>query len=535
MLYISKWKAAAILLTAFICCLFAVPNFFPEKTIQRWPSWAQRHIVLGLDLQGGSHILLQVDANDVRRQKLQALQDDVRKLLREARVGITRAPVIRGNSVEVIVRESDVQQALTKLRELSQPLGGFLGSSGQRSLDVENAGAGLIRLTVTEPALVERTRQVVDQSVEIIERRVNAMGLVEPSIQRQGADRVLVQVPGLGNPEELIKVIGTTAKLTFRLVDTSMSVEQALQGRPPPESEIVYGSKAENRQPYLLEKRVIVSGEELTDAQPGFDQRTSEPIVSFKFNTSGARKFAQVTQENVGRPFAIVLDDEVISAPVIREPILGGSGQISGNFTVESANNLAILLRAGALPAKLTVIEQRVVGAGLGQDSIEKGKMASYFGAVLVVAFMVLSYGLFGVFASIAVAINVGMIFGILSLLNATLTLPGIIGIVLTIGIAVDSNVLIYERIREEVRSGRTPITAIDAGFTRALATILDSNITTFIAAAVLFFIGTGPVRGFAVTLGIGIITTVFTAFTLTRLIVAWWVRWARPRQLAIS
>jgi preprotein translocase subunit SecD len=535
MLYISKWKAAAILLTAFICCLFAVPNFFPEKTIQRWPTWAQRHIVLGLDLQGGSHILLQVDANDVRRQKLQALQDDVRKLLREARVGITRAPVIRGNSVEVIVRESDVQQALTKLRDLSQPLGGFLGSTGQRTVDVENAGAGLIRLTVTEPALVERTRQVVDQSVEIIERRVNAMGLVEPSIQRQGTDRVLVQVPGLGNPEELIKVIGTTAKLTFRLVDTSMSAEQALQGRPPPESEIVYGSKAENRQPYLLEKRVIVSGEELTDAQPGFDQRTSEPIVSFKFNTSGARKFAQVTQENVGRPFAIVLDDEVISAPVIREPILGGSGQISGSFTVESANNLAILLRAGALPAKLTVIEQRVVGAGLGQDSIEKGKMASYFGAVLVVAFMVLSYGLFGVFASIAVAINVGMIFGILSLLNATLTLPGIIGIVLTIGIAVDSNVLIYERIREEVRSGRTPITAIDAGFTRALATILDSNITTFIAAAVLFFIGTGPVRGFAVTLGIGIITTVFTAFTLTRLIVAWWVRWARPRQLAIS
>jgi preprotein translocase subunit SecD len=535
MLHISKWKATAILLTAFICCLLAVPNFFPEKTVQRWPLWAQRHIVLGLDLQGGSHILLQVDANDVRRQKLLALQDDVRKLLREARVGLTRAPVIRGNSVEVIVRDGDVAQALTKLRELSQPLGGFLGSSGQRSVDIENSGGGLIRLSVPEPAILERTRQVVDQSVEIIGRRVNALGLVEPSIQRQGLDRVLVQVPGLGDPQELIKVIGTTAKLTFRLVDTSMSVEQALQGRPPPESEILYGSKAENRQPYLLEKRAIVSGEELTDAQPGFDQRTGEPIVSFKFNTSGARKFAQVTQENVGRLFAIVLDDEVISAPVIREPILGGSGQISGSFTVESANNLAILLRAGALPAKLTVIEQRVVGAGLGQDSIEKGKMASYFGAALVVIFMVVTYGLFGVFASIAVAINVGMIFGILSLLNATLTLPGIIGIVLTIGIAVDSNVLIYERIREEVRTGRTPITAIDAGFTRALATILDSNITTFIAAAVLFFIGTGPVRGFAVTLGIGIVTTVFTAFTLTRLIVAWWVRWARPRQLAIS
>jgi preprotein translocase subunit SecD len=535
MLYISRWKATAILLTALICCVFAIPNFFPEKTVQRWPAWAQRHIVLGLDLQGGSHILLQVDANDVRRQKLQALQDDVRKLLRESRIGLSRAPVIRGNSVEVVVRENEVQQALTKLRELSQPLGGLLGTSGQRSVDIENAGNGLIRLTVPEPAILERIRQVVDQSVEIIGRRVNALGLVEPSIQRQGIDRVLVQVPGLGDPQELIKVIGTTAKLTFRLVDTTMSVEQALQGRPPPESEIVYGSKAENRQPYLLEKRVIVSGEELTDAQPGFDQRSGEPIVTFKFNTSGARKFAHVTQENVGRPFAIVLDDEVISAPVIREPILGGSGQISGSFTVESANNLAILLRAGALPAKLTVIEQRVVGAGLGQDSIEKGKMASYFGAALVVIFMVVTYGLFGVFASIAVAINVGMIFGILSLLNATLTLPGIIGIVLTIGIAVDSNVLIYERIREEVRSGRTPITAIDAGFTRALATILDSNITTFIAAAVLFFIGTGPVRGFAVTLGIGIVTTVFTAFTLTRLIVAWWVRWARPRQLAIS
>jgi preprotein translocase subunit SecD len=535
MLYISKWKATAILLTALIFCLFAVPNFFPESMVKRWPAWAQRHVVLGLDLQGGSHILLEVDANDVRRQKLLSVQDDVRKVLREARIGLARAPVVRGNSVEVVIRENDLQQGLAKLRELSQPLSGFAGTTGARSLDVENVGGGLVRITVTEPAILERIRQVVDQSVEIIGKRVNQLGLVEPSIQRQGNDRILVQVPGLGDPQQLLDILGKTAKLTFRLVDTSMSAEQALQGRPPPESEIVYGSKAENKQPYLLEKRVIVSGEELTDAQPGFDQRSSEPIVSFKFNTAGARKFGQVTQENVGRLFAIVLDDEVISAPQIREPILGGSGQISGSFTVESANNLAILLRARPLPAKLTVIEQRVVGAGLGQDSIEKGKQASYFGAALVVVFMVVTYGLFGVFASVAVGVNVGMIFGVLSLLNATLTLPGIIGIVLTIGIAVDSNVLIYERIREEVRGGRTPITAIDAGFTRALATILDSNITTFIAAAVLFFYGSGPVKGFAVTLGIGIVTTVFTAFTLTRLIVAWWVRWERPRQLAIS
>ena len=354
------------------------------------------------------------------------------------------------------------------------------------------------------------------------------------SIQRQGVDRILVQAPGLGDPTELIKVIGTTAKLTFRLVDQTVPPDQAQQGRVPPESEILKGTKAENNQLYVIEKRVIVSGEDLTDAQPGFDQRSGEPIVSFRFNTNGARRFAQVTQENVGRPFAIVLDNEVISAPVIREPILGGSGQISGSFTVEGANQLAILLRAGALPAPLTVIEQRVVGAGLGQDSIDKGKLASYVGAALVIIFMFVTYGLFGLFANVAVAINVAMIFGILSLLNATLTLPGIAGIVLTVGIAVDSNVLIYERIREEVRAGRTAIMAIDAGFARALATIMDSNITTFIAASVLFYIGTGPVRGFAVTLGIGIITTVFTAFTLTRLIVALWVRWFRPKTVPI-
>jgi preprotein translocase subunit SecD len=534
MLYISRWKAIAILLTAFVACLMAVPNFFAESTIQKLPQWAQRHVVLGLDLQGGSHILLQVDESDVLRQKLLSLQDDVRKVLREARVGLTSAPVIRGNSVEVRIRDSDVQQGLAKLRELSQPLGGVLSATGSRSIDVTSEGS-LVRLTVSEPAIVERMRQVVDQSVEIIGRRVNQLGLVEPSIQREGNNRILVQVPGLGDPQQLINLIGKTAKLTFQLVDQSMSPDQALQSRPPPGTEIVYGSQAEGKQPYLLETRVLVSGEELTDAQPSFDQRTSEPVVTFKFNNSGARKFAQATTENVGKPFAIVLDNEVISAPVIREPIIGGSGQISGSFTVESANNLAILLRAGALPAKLTVIEQRVVGAGLGQDSIQKGRAASYYGSALVVVFMIITYGLFGVFASIAVGINVGMIFGVLSFLNATLTLPGIIGVVLTIGIAVDSNVLIYERIREEVRTGRSPITAIDAGFTRALATILDSNITTFIAAAVLFFIGTGPVRGFAVTLGIGIITTVFTAFTLTRLIVAWWVRWSRPQRLAIS
>jgi preprotein translocase subunit SecD len=535
MLYFSRWKAIATLLTAFLVCLLAVPNFFPDQTLKSLPKWAQRHVVLGLDLQGGSHILLEVDANFVRKEKAEQLRDEVRNGLRAARVGYTGL-VVRGLTVEVRIREgSDFGAAMTKLRELSQPLGGILSSTGQRTVDVTDAGGGLVQLTITQPAITERIRQAVEQSTQILERRINELGTVEPLIQRQGIDRILVQVPGLSDPERLLGIIGKTAKLTFRMVDVSVSAEQALQGRVPPESELLYGPQKEGRPPYVIEKRVVVAGEDLTDAQPGFDQRTSEPIVTFRFNTNGARRFAQATQENVGRPFAIVLDNEVISAPVIREPILGGSGQISGSFTVQGANDLAILLRAGALPAPLTVIEQRVVGAGLGQDSIVNGTRASYFGGLLVIVFMLVTYGRYGLIANIAVAINVAMIFGVLSLLNATLTLPGIIGIVLTIGIAVDSNVLIYERIREEVRGGRTAIAAIDAGFTRALATILDSNITTFIAAAVLFFIGTGPVRGFAVTLGIGIITTVFTAFTLTRLIVSWWVRWQRPQRLLIS
>ena len=530
MLFFTRWKATGILLTALIVCLFAVPNFFSESTLRTWPSWAQRHIVLGLDLQGGSSLLLEVDTNAVRKERLQGLADDVLRVLRQARIPFT-GRAIHGNSVEVhITRDSDVDTALSKLRELSQPLSGILGSSGQRSIDISEKG-GLITLTPSDGAITERIRQAVDQSIQIIERRVNELGLVEPTIQREGASRILVQVPGLQDPSRLKEILGKTAKLDFRMVDLTMTPEQAMATHPPADSEILDG---EGGTKYLIEKRVLVSGADLIDAQPGFDQRNSEPIVSFRFNSTGARKFAEATQQNVGKPFAIVLDNKVISAPVIREPILGGSGQISGNFNVQQANDLAILLRAGALPAPLTVVEERTVGPGLGQDSINAGEHAAYVGAALVVFFMLVTYGLFGLFANIAVAVNVAMIFGVLSMLSATLTLPGIAGIVLTVGIAVDSNVLIYERIREEVRTGRSAINAIDAGFSRALATILDSNITTFIAAAVLFYIGTGPVRGFAVTLGIGILTSLFTAFTLTRLIVAYWVRLWRPRTVPI-
>jgi preprotein translocase subunit SecD len=532
MLYFTRWKALAIILTALVVCLCAVPNFFPEARVKTWPLWAQRHLVLGLDLQGGSYLLLEVDSNYIKKDKLDQIRDEVRRTLRDAKIGYTGL-ASRPDSVEVRVKDTDVQNALTKLRELSQPLGGLLGSSGQRSLDVTDAGGGLIRLAIPQAAINDRIRQTIEQSIQIVERRVNELGTVEPLIQRQGTDRILLQVPGLGDPSRLIELVGKTAKMDFRMVDSTVSPDQAKAGQLPPDSEVLPSTEP-GRPSYVVKKQILVSGGDLTDAQPGFDQRSGEPIVSFRFNTSGSRKFAQATLENVGQPFAIVLDNKVISAPVIREPITGGSGQISGNFTVQAANDLAILLRAGALPAPLTVIEQRTVGPGLGQDSIEKGELAAYVGSIMVIVFMLLTYRLFGVFANIAVAINVAMIFGVLSLLNATLTLPGIAGIVLTVGIAVDSNVLIYERIREELRGGRTAISAIDAGFKRALSTILDSNITTFIAAAVLFYIGTGPVRGFAVTLGIGIITTVFTAFTLTRLIVAGWVRWKRPQSVPI-
>jgi SecD/SecF fusion protein len=373
--------------------------------------------------------------------------------------------------------------------------------------------------------------QAVSQTVEVLRGRIDELGTTEPVIQRQGTDRIIVQVPGLDDPQRLKDIIGTTARLTFQMVDTSTPVEDAINTRPPAGTEVLY-SNDDPPVPYLIETREIVTGENLEDAQAGFDQRTNEPIVSFRFDGTGAQRFGRATQENVGRPFAIVLDNQVISAPVIREPILGGSGQISGNFTVEGANDLAILLRAGALPLTPTFVEERTVGPSLGADSVAAGEIAGLIGSALVIAFMVLAYGFFGLIANIALAINVILVIAALSGLGATLTLPGIAGIVLTVGMAVDSNVLIFERIREERASGRSVIQAIDTGFQKALATIVDANLTTLIAAVILFYLGTGPIRGFAVTLAIGIVTTVFTAFVLTRWMIAFWVRRSKPKEL---
>ena len=395
---------------------------------------------------------------------------------------------------------------------------------------------GQFRLRLSEQAIRARESAAVDQSLEIIRRRIDETGVREPVIQRQGSDRILVQLPGIDNPQRIKALIGKTAKMTFHLTDDSVNLADALGGRAPPGTEVLplvdrKAPKGQDRR-VVVRKRVVVSGENLVDAQPSFQQ--GEPVVSFRFDSLGGKRFGEATSQNVGKHLAIVLDGQVISAPQIREPILGGSGVITGAFTVAEAQDLALLLRAGALPAPLTVLEERTVGPGLGADSIEAGKTASIVGVILVVAFMVVCYGLFGVFADVGLIVHVILILAAMSVLGATLTLPGIAGIVLTIGMAVDANVLIYEHIREEVRAGRTPVSAIDAGFTRAMTTIYDTNLTTLIAAIFLYLFGSGPVRGFAVTLSIGILTTVFTAVTVTRLLVVTWLRRARPRVLPV-
>ena len=533
MLYFSRWKTVLIWLAVVVGVIYASPNVMPASVLANMPSWGPKNpMTLGLDLQGGSHILLQIDRQDLIEERLTGARDEIRQALRDARIGYTGLSG-SGRTVQVRIRDQDkIDAAKEALSGLTEPVtSGLFGGGSISEMALEEPEPGLLRYTLTDDGVDYRLATALGQSIEVVSRRVNELGTTEPIIQRQGNDRILVQVPGLTDPQRLKDILGQTAKMTFQMVDQSVPVEEAIEGRPPAGTTVMY-SMDDPPVPYLIEDRVIVSGENLVDAQATFDQRTNEPVVSFRFDTRGATRFGQATQENVGRLFAIILDGQVISAPQIREPILGGSGQISGNFTVQSANDLAVLLRAGALPATLTVIEERTVGPGLGQDSIDAGKVASYIGAALVVVFMVLIYGLLGIISVVALAANIAMIVALLSVLGATLTLPGIAGIVLTIGMAVDSNVLIFERIREERRAGRSVIQAIDAGFSRALATIVDANVTTLIAAVILFYLGSGPVRGFAVTLAIGILTTVFTAFTFSRWMVAEWVKRRRPKEL---
>ncbi|MET0171472.1 MAG: protein translocase subunit SecDF, partial [Agrobacterium vaccinii] len=489
-------------------------------------------VTLGLDLQGGSHIMLKIERSDIVKERLETIVGDVRTQLRDANIKYSG---LAGNGQQVQVRISDPAQyeaAKTALRDLTLPVSsGTLVGTSINEVTMSDGGDNLLRLNLTDDGINYRLSSAVSQSIEVVRRRVDEVGTTEPLIQRQGSDRIIVQVPGLQDPQRLKSLLNQTAKLSFRMVDTSMPVQEALNGRPPATSEILY-SQDDPPVPYLVERRALVSGDNLVDSQASFNQQNNEPVVTFRFDSRGAQRFAQATQQNVGKPFAIILDNQVISAPVIREPIIGGSGQISGNFSVQGANDLAVLLRAGALPATLTVVEERTVGPSLGSDSINAGLMASAIGAIGVVIFMFIFYGFFGLLANIALIVNIVMLLAVLSMIGSTLTLPGIAGIVLTIGMAVDSNVLIYERIREEVKSGKPLISSLENGFTRAFATIIDANLTTLIVASVLFYMGTGPVKGFAVTLAVGIVTTVFTAYTLTAWLFGVWVRRSRPKHL---
>ncbi|MBO0737967.1 MAG: protein translocase subunit SecD [Alphaproteobacteria bacterium] len=525
MLYFARWKVTLIWAVCALGVLLSLPNVFSPSFLAALPSWLPRkQVALGLDLRGGSYLLLKVDIAAAQRDRLNSTIDNVRNALRGANIGYTGLNV-EGDAIVFTIREPDrIDDARRALGKIDPDL----------TLDIASDGSGTMRYSAV--ATQARRRQAVDQSIEIIRRRIDETGTKEPAIQREGSDRILVQLPGVDNPEHVKALLGRTAKLTFQLVDTSVSLEDARRGRLPPGSEILPAEEGQGGRSgapaYVVHRRVMVGGDTLVDAQPTFEN--NQPVVSFRFDSVGAKRFADATRENVGKPFAIVLDNKVISAPVIREPIVGGSGIISGSFTVQSASDLALLLRAGALPAPITILEERTVGPDLGVDSIHAGATASIVAVALVIVFMVLFYGLFGVFADIALIFNLCLMLGSLSLLGATLTLPGIAGIALTMGMAVDANVLIYERIREEVRAGRTMLSALDAGFKRAFGTILDSHVTTLVAGGLMFWLGSGPVKGFAVTLSIGVLTSLFSAILVTRLLIVTWVRQWKPRTLPI-
>lgn len=553
MLYIDLWKRIVIIGLCALGLLLALPNAFytrvesfndatvalekgvstPENHANStlWPSFLPSDIVnLGLDLRGGAHLLAEVKVADVYAQRMKSLWPEVRDILRKERatVGTIRLQDAPAGELRVkISNPSAMAQAIEFVSVLSQPIVS-LNAVGEKDLVVTGQGDTLI-VTLSEAEKVATDARTLQQSLEIVRRRIDEVGTREPTIQRQGNDRILIQVPGIGSAAELKALIGTTAQLTFQHVIGQTGDPDAAAGAgnevvPSLDREGVY---------YILDASPVVSGEDLVDAQPSFDQN-GRPAVNFRFDPTGARKFGDYTAENIGNPFAIVLDGEVISAPVIQSHIPGGSGIITGNFTVEESTNLAVLLRAGALPAGLDFLEERTIGPELGADSIAAGKIASLVAGIAVLVFMVLSYGLFGLFANVALMINIALIFGLLSWIGGTLTLPGIAGIVLTIGMAVDANVLIFERIREELKAGKGPARAIELGYEKALSAIADANITTLITAIILFAAGSGPVRGFAITLGLGIITSVFTAIYVTRLLVVIWFERRRPKTIEV-
>jgi preprotein translocase subunit SecD len=525
MMYFSRLKTALILGACVLGVLLSIPNALPAPA--SWLPW--RTIHLGLDLRGGSYLLMEVDMSVVIKERLEGLADQARRSLERAGVRpYTITPQPQDN--RLLVKTPDptkLDDVAAALRELVTTSG--QGVSARPDLDLATTPDG-VTLTLSPVALTDRANQAVQQSIEIVRRRIDETGVLDPQITRQGRDRIVVQLPGVEDPERIKQLLGKTARMTFRLTDENANLTAAV---PPPGVEFLpYQDKP--GQKIAVRKRVEVDGANLTDARAGQNSQTGEWIVNFTLDSLGTRRFADVSRQNVGHPFAIVLDDKVISAPVIREPITGGRGQISGNFTAASATDLAVLLRAGALPAPLTVVEERSVGPELGADAIRAGALSLAAGFVFVIIFMGVFYGFFGWIANLALVVNLVMMMAVLSVLQATLTLPGMAGILLTLGMAVDANILINERIREEVHNGRTPLNAMETGFRRAFSTIIDSNATAFLAHVMLFIFGTGPVRGFAVTITVGIVTTMFTATMLARLLMVRWYASNRPQLLPV-
>ena len=520
MMFFSRLKTTLILAVCVVGALLCVPNFAPAPA--DWVPW--RSVRLGLDLRGGSYLLLEVDMSAVVKERLDNLVDAARTALR-GKVPLAQAAAAQPAENRVVLRVRDPGQqdeAIRLLREVA-------ASSGAAEFDVAGQPDGTVALSLSPQRLRERADSAVLQSIEIVRRRVDETGVVEPQIARQGENRIVVQLPGIEDPNRIKELLGRTARMTFRLLDEGAN----LQGPPPPGVDFLpEEGRPDQRLP--VRRRIEVDGASLTDARPGQDSQNCQWFVNFTFDSVGARRFAVITTANVGRRFAIVLDDRVISAPVIQTPIVGGRGQISGSFNARSAQELSVLLRAGALPAPLTVVEERSVGPELGADAIRAGAISLAVGLLLVMAYMGVFYGLFGWFANIALLVNLVLQMAVLSLLEATLTLPGMAGILLTLGVAVDANILINERIREEVRAGRTQLNAMEAGFTRAYTTIVDSNATAFLAHVMLFAFGSGPVRGFAVTITVGIFTTLFTATLLVRMLMVRWYVSTRPALLPV-
>lgn len=523
-------KNQLFLLALTICgVLLSLPALMgPGRALRYFPGWWQGpQLVFGLDLQGGAHLLLEVDKTQMMADHYDLLAGSLRKALRKKGCRYANVRAAESGIKFELVDEGSADHAYDAVRSLDSEL-------------VITRNGKSMRVALPEEAVLSLLASAQEKSMETIRRRVDESGTKEPLIQTQGRDRIVLQVPGADSPERVKELVGRTARLSFQLVKNVLALDEAQSFVPNPSEEILFpvpssrsDSANEDNIAYVVDREVLVSGSMLVDAQPSFDQY-NQPQVSFKLNGLGAELFGAVTQKNTGRPFAIVLDSEVISAPRINEPILGGQGVISGRFSIQEAQDLSLLMRSGALPAPLTVLEERVIGPGLGADSIQKGTMATAVAIVVVVAIMFAAYHLFGTFASIALIVNFVLLLGAMAYLGATLTLPGIAGIALTLGMAVDANVLINERIKEEMRAGRSLIAALDMGYQRAMTTIVDSNLTTLIGAFILYVFGSGPVRGFAVTLSIGILISMFTAVLLSRAMAFAWIRYKRPKVLWI-